>query len=104
LTADPDAGYVLDPGAPARLTVGIHCGVETLDTKLNGQVWRTAETNGTLDWIPDEWRDSAESADGPFVVDASLSADGTILTLSSTGRSLEYAAVGTEFAESDLCD
>lgn len=84
--------------------MGTHCGVETLDTKLNGQVWRTVETGEMLGWVPDEWRDSAEATDGPFLVDASLSADGTTLTLASTGRSLEYTAVGAEFADSDLCD
>ena len=54
--------------------------------------------------VPDEWRDIAESVDGPFVVEATLSSDGTVLTLSSQGRAVDYKASGNEFATADLCD
>jgi hypothetical protein len=85
------------------MSVGIHCGVQTLGWKLNGQVWTTSEGGGTSDWVPTEWIVDPTMPDGPLVVDAELSADGETLTLAQSGRAVVYNSSGTEFMEDQLC-
>lgn len=100
----PTLGYVLDPGGRGTVTIGVHCGVQTFGSKLNGRVWHTTEGEGVLDWLPDEWRDDLSgSGDAPTAL-ARLSADGTTLTLARNDRDVIYTASGTEFADDQLCD
>lgn len=100
----PTLGYVLDPGGRGTVTIGVHCGVQTFGSKLNGRVSHTTEGEGVLDWLPDEWRDDLSgSGDAPTAL-ARLSADGTTLTLARNDRDVIYTASGTEFADDQLCD
>lgn len=97
------SGYALAPGGRGLISVGIHCGVRVLDRPVNGRVWQTSEGVGVLDWVPAEWPIDSSRPDGPLLVEAHLSTDGDILTLSLDGRDVVYESTGTEYDIDQLC-
>lgn len=104
LTPEPDSGYVLAPGGRALISIGLHCGVRVLDWLLNGRVWQTSEGASILDWVPREWPVDSTMPDGPLLVEARLSADGDLLTLSLNERDVLYESTGTGFGIDQLCE
>ena len=103
LTPSADSGYTLQPGRRALISVGLHCGVRVLPSKLNGYAWETTEGNGATDWVPSEWSVDRVQPDGPLTVEIELSTDGDTLTLTQNGRSVMYEQSGVEFRDDQLC-
>ena len=92
----------LPPGQPYRFEISGHCGFAVLSRPVNGTLWRTDEAAGsTTDWIPAEWRsENLEFGDQLLTIEVRLSAEGTQLTASHGGRSVQYRPVNAADPES----
>ncbi len=71
---------------------------------MNERVWQTSEGATILDWVPREWPVDSTMPDGPLTVEAHLSDDGELLTLSLNDRDVLYESTGTEYSIDQLCE
>jgi hypothetical protein len=82
------SGDVIEPGYPARYRLYVHCGSEWLG-ELNGVWWRTDVPPGSVDHVPEAWRDAVDERE-EVVVEVVLATDPPRLTATANGHEEVY--------------
>jgi hypothetical protein len=82
-------GGVIEPGYPWSYELYTHCGVEWLG-EINGVQWRAESVDGSLDHLPEEWRDEVGD-DQYLTVEIVLhEGDPPVLEAAAAGHVLRY--------------
>jgi hypothetical protein len=82
-------GGVIEPGYPWIYELYTHCGVEWLG-EINGVQWRAESVDGSLDYLPEEWRDEVGD-DQYLTVEIVLhEGDPPVLEAAAAGHVLRY--------------
>ncbi|MEX1005017.1 MAG: hypothetical protein WD156_06595 [Acidimicrobiia bacterium] len=82
-------GGVIEPGYPWMYQLYAHCGVEWLG-EVNGVQWRAERVDGSIDFVPEEWRAEIDGEQYLTVEILLTEGDPPVLEATAAGHTVRY--------------
>jgi hypothetical protein len=82
-------GGVIEPGYPWMYQLYTHCGVEWLG-EINGVQWRAESVDGSIDFVPDDWRSEVDDSQYLTVEILLTEGDPPVLDATAAGHTVRY--------------
>lgn len=82
-------GGVIEPGYPWMYRLYTHCGVEWLG-EINGVQWLAEDVDGSIDFLPEEWRPEVDAEQYLTVEILLTEGDPPVLEATAAGHAVRY--------------